>query len=363
MASSSASRRIARIAIPALLALAMLLVFVQAAHAKTYYMGPLRIGAVVQPDGSLLVEERRTFTFEDDFTFVYWDLDESAGTPIEIMSLAGPTGEHRLTTDFAEIEQRTPGTYQVEQFADMKRVTAYFRAQDEIATFTLRYRVQGAATRWSDTGELYWKFVGDRWDLRTRDVAIGISLPTGGQQIVPGENVRAWAHGPLEGSLYINDNPTSSAGPIGGDLILMLSELPSLTFVEARAVFPAEWLSDLPPGTTPMLDTILAEEGRLAEEANTRRTQTRRAIAAWTWLPVIFALGALVASVWAFFRYGREHPSMFTGKYYREDPADLHPAVLGVLWRFGEPKDSDLAATIMHLANAGVIHMEPTTVS
>ena len=46
------------------------------------------------------------------------------------------------------------------------RVTAFWpmSASD---TFTLRYRALGAATRYEDTGELYWQFIGDGWGAQT----------------------------------------------------------------------------------------------------------------------------------------------------------------------------------------------------
>lgn len=270
-------RRFSTFMLAALITTALLaaLAFAQPALAKSYTMGPLRIAADVRPDGSLYVEEQRTFDFSGDFTFAYWDLDEAGSSGIEVIGVDGPNGSFVRTGDPVAIEQRAPGTFSVAQEGSLTRVTAYFRAVDERITLTVRYRVIGAVTRWADTGELYWKFIGDLWDLPVHDVEIGISLPTGKEPIIPGENVRAWAHGPFEGMVRINDTQGSSAGPIGDTVSVTVPVVPANTFVEARIAFPDTWLSQVSPGETAMLSAILVEEGRLAEEANATRARAR----------------------------------------------------------------------------------------
>jgi len=71
---------------------------------------------------------------------------------------------------------------------------------------------------------------------------------------------------------------------------------------------------------------------------------------------------ALAFAIWAFVKHGREYKPTFEGDYFREDPRpDLHPAVVGALWRFGQVADADAAATLMNLADKGAITMQPIT--
>jgi hypothetical protein len=73
--------------------------------------------------------------------------------------------------------------------------------------------------------------------------------------------------------------------------------------------------------------------------------------------------GGLAFIVLAFVRHGKEHPSDFPGRYLREDPMpSLHPAVVGAVWRLGEIEDWDVAATLMELANTGMITMHRVSV-
>lgn len=58
---------------------------------------------------------------------------------------------------------------------------------------------------------------------------------------------------------------------------------------------------------------------------------------------------------------GREPRPSFRGRYFRELPADLPPALVGFLWRMGEVDEHALAGTIVDLAHCGVIEIEPVT--
>ena len=61
-----------------------------------------------------------------------------------------------------------------------------------------------------------------------------------------------------------------------------------------------------------------------------------------------------------FFKYGREHRTQFRGRYFRELPdPELAPALVGTLMHWGTVKDSDAVATLLDLANRGVIAIAP----
>ena len=61
----------------------------------------------------------------------------------------------------------------------------------------------------------------------------------------------------------------------------------------------------------------------------------------------------------AYARWGREYPSDFSGKYYREVPEEgLEPAVAGRLWRWNHDDMRDFTATVMRLAHKGVLRIE-----
>ncbi|MDH4139184.1 MAG: DUF2207 domain-containing protein [Coriobacteriia bacterium] len=343
-----------RLAVATLAMLALACALATPAFAKDYTMGPVDIEAVVGPDGSVLVTERRTFDFDGDFTFVSWKLNKTGAKAIEILGVDGPDGPLKPTNSPTAADDRPPNTYLVSDLAGAVEARAFFRYGDESVPLTLRYRVLGAATRWEDTGELYWQFIGDESEKGVSDVRMTVVLPNPGQVVEPGSDVRAWIHGPLTGSFDVLEDGTIEAE---------LDELDPYTFVEVRALFPEQWLSNAQTTQGQVVEDVLAEEGRLADEANRlrRRAQSQRNLGLFG-SPAL-SLGVLALAVVLFLRHGKEHRTQFQGEYYRELPAEMPPALVGALWRMGNVEDSDVAATLMNLANNGIVSMQPVSVT
>jgi uncharacterized membrane protein len=191
------------------LALAVGLLFSAApALAKSYTMGPVNIGAQLAKNGSMLVIEDRTFDFSGDYHFVYWDLKKKGGTSLVVNSLeeVGPSGttSYRGTTSPEPSTSGEPGTYEITDSGDTLSVRAFFSKSDEKATFRLTYTVNGAAQRYQDVSELYWQFIGDQWSEPVSQVSIAIKPPAP----LPKTDVKAWAHGPLTGTVAIAEDGT-----------------------------------------------------------------------------------------------------------------------------------------------------------
>ncbi|MDA3936272.1 MAG: DUF2207 domain-containing protein, partial [Actinomycetota bacterium] len=211
-----------------LLVIAILMAAPATAVAKSYWVSEVRIDAAVAADGSMAVTEARTFGFEGAYTFVFWDLDASAASAIEILGVDGPTGPYTQTTDPGSVDSRPPGMFYVNNYGSGVEVRVYHRTSDDSATFSLRYRVIGAAKKWDDTSELYWKFIGDGWDVASSNVSLKVTLPN-----VTKGDVQVWTHGPLTGFDQINEDGSISAE---------VDSLPAGVFMEQRVLFPRESL-------------------------------------------------------------------------------------------------------------------------
>jgi uncharacterized membrane protein YgcG len=146
-------------------------------------------------------------------------------------------------------------------------------------------------------------------------------------------------------------------------VFVTVSELPEETLVAARVLYPPTLLSDVPDSTTPREDLVVAEEEAYRKSADAERVR----VMVFYWIAMIgsvaLSLVGLAFVVWAFVMHGREYRASFQGGYLREDPMPtLHPAVVGALWRMGDAADSDIAATLMELADNKIITMQPATV-
>lgn len=325
-----------------------------AAYAKSYEMGPVDIDAVVNVDGTLDVTERRTFTFDGDFSSVFWRLDTS-GIRIDDVSLGevlsdGTLRPYGYTDDILEIEGRVPGQFSVTDQGSQLEVAAYFRKDSEDLVVQLGYTVHGGVKRYEDVAELYWQAIGSEWDVATSDVTVRIGLPVPeGAPVDPGDNVRIWAHGPLTGEISMEDSST------------VLATVPTVypgEFVEPRVIFPEEWLSeaDVTPGV--VLPGILEEEQRDADAANRAREESRRLVGAANWGTPAVGAGLLGAMFLAWSRWGKEHKPSFDQPYWREVPDDLPAGSVGSLMNWGMVSNNDFTATLMDLSTRGVVKLE-----
>ena len=262
----------------ALLFAGLLCALPAAASAKSYSMPSAVIDAQVQSDGSMNVTETRAFDFSGSFTRVYWYLNKTGSSRITVIGVSGPNGPLQLTSDAVT---RVPGRYAVTDEGDRLLVQAFFALQDTQASFVLKYRVTAAAKKWDDTAELYWQFVGKDWAIPTGSLDVHITLPPGASR----STVRAWAHGPLNGQVTIEND---------GSVRLRVNDVPAYQFVEARVLFPRAALAQAPASAGNRVAAVLAEEGRLAKQANADRNSRHwKAVAGWA-LDGIAALAPLL---------------------------------------------------------------------
>ncbi len=363
----------------ALAACALLLVVCapQQAFARSYDMPKVDIAAEAQTDGSLHVVESRTFEFSGDYTAVWWafnDLPDGAKVQVNGVKLAlpqhagsgggsnadGGAGSDDSTVDLQSVpfqsswrDEGGPGTASYSFDEAKNTLYVFFSASDETMVATIDYTIIDGVQAFQDVAEVYWQYVGAQWAEASSDVSMTLTLPVpAGEKVVPGENVRAWGHGPLDGTVTVNDDGTVS---------YYVPKVNAGQFAEARVVFPVSWLTSLgaSAGQThrdePHLDTLLVEEQNSADEANRQRV-----------LSLAFVIACGVACVlllaWAlrsYFKYGKEHVPDFTGEYWRDVPdPTVPPAVIGRLWRWDHESPDDFTATLMHLAHNGAVRID-----
>jgi uncharacterized membrane protein len=328
------------------------------AAAKDFSITGVAVDATVQSNGDVRITDTRTLDFSGSFRYVYWDLSTRGSEGIEVLGASGPAAGDPGTTvpyepsgiPFTGAQTGQAGTYSVEDKDAVVTVQLDFEVTDAVATFTVEYVARGAARRWSDTAELYWQFVGEDVAVESRDVSVVIHLPEG----VTRDQVRAWAHGPLWGTVTIA--PDAS-------VVMKVDPLPAYTFVEGRVLFPAAALATAPASASPMLDQALAEEKKLADDANRARLWARVKVGLWGLLGVGVPLVAVVLIVLLYLRYGREPTTQFTAQYLRDFPQpQLPPALAAFIWRMGSVGSGDVTATLLDLVNRKAIDLERVVV-
>ena len=326
-----------------------------AAHARSYSVDRVDIDLTVNTDGSISVVESRAFNFDGSFNGVYWDIAYAA--PDTHASLDDPqltvASVEDLTSGGSEFRQATSGangTYELQpQGGEVTRLKIYAAHEDETATIRIAYKVTNVVNAWADTGELYWKFVSNGWEVPSDNVTCRVHLPVpSGASVTPGDNARAWGHGPLDASVAFD----------GNDVVYTVPGVGADEYAEARVTFPVAWLTGVTPSTSARLDTILSEEQQWADAANAKREQARAEIATATLVAFAFPVLALAFSLLRYRRYKAAHAPQFREQYFRDVPSQAHPAALGCLYLGGSVSGEQFTATLMRLADSHAIELE-----
>lgn len=336
------------------------------AFAKSYDMPKVDITAQAQTDGSLHVVEQRTFDFSGDFSAVWWTFDglpSNAELKINSVRMAqvdatgSVVGEWKTmpSTPFVLSwrDSGGPGTDAYSFDAPKNTLYAFFNASSDKRIIELDYTVVNGVQAYKDIGEVYWKYIGSQWKEASDNVTMTLALPVPqGTEVVPGDNVRAWGHGPLDGKVTVNAD---------GTVTYKVPHVNAGQYAEARVVFPVSWLTNLSPDATKLhqnemrLDQALSEEKTWADQANRDRIMSLAFIIGCGIICVLLIVWAL----WSYFRYGKEHKPDFTDEYWRDVPdSHIHPAVIGRLWRWDHENQDDFTATLMHLSHIGAIRID-----
>jgi uncharacterized membrane protein len=348
---------------------------------KSFTLEEISVNAALRRDGVMLVRERVTYNFDGTFTVGTRDFDPG---PWEITNIrATEDGRPRRTiTD-------SPTLFEW----DIAPATGRH-------TYELRYQVRDAVIAWPDVVELNWQWVGNDVPSSVDHHEVTLRMPGSG------EGVRAWAHGPLNGTIEVDGRVVRTD----------VDDLPANTFLETRVVAPRNRFVDrgLPRGRVgqlqpgdydsacdilrqallerqatnpavtdavirqtlasaevctggpaverrPQQSRIIAEETELADAANAERARfeadqqaevDRRRnfnLAA----PFLLA-GVLLAGYLVWRRWGKEPDLTTEVDYWREVPDDP-PAVAIALMEWGSVDTDAFSATVVDLAQRGYL--------
>ncbi|MZQ75768.1 MAG: DUF2207 domain-containing protein [Peptoclostridium sp.] len=300
------------------------------ADEMTYEIPSMNVEADIQRDGSMHVVENLEYYFNGEGHGIYRSLGTSGSEGIDVVKVSTTDSQGEVV--FARNDSGQEGTYQLFQEGDNITLKIFKNTTDSGRVFRIEYLVKGAAKRYSDTGELYWKFMGTETGVEIGRFDVTVNVP--GDSFKQGD-IRAWGHGPLEGSLDVFANSA----------VFTVDSLPPNTMVEARLLFPKSYLSQAQEINAYRVEEVLAEEARWADEANAVRMKARVLLS----LAALLIVLELALAVYLYFRYDKEYKPKFDGEYYRELPGDYSPAEMSSLMTFGRVSPNDVTATVMDL--------------
>lgn len=317
-------------------------------QAKSYTLQRVEIRAEILPDGSLRIEEARTYRFRDRFRWADYrlPLDPTKLGTVKDFSLREGESLYQPTSD------EEPGTYQLQLSDDELYVKWFYRARNETRTFVLSYLVTDAVTVHADVAEFYYKFVGEANQKRIETVLVTIRLP----EAADTTQVRAWAHGPLWGELRFT----------AGALQMDISPLPAEKYWEARVLFPTEWVPAATRRRTgEMLSSIMEAEAAWARQANLERARElerlrEKEAKEQQAIPIAgtFALAGLLAWAALYLKFGRGFDVPYHQRVDPAIPENTPPAKASIIYNNNTVNSSALMAVLLDLARKGWLTIE-----
>lgn len=315
----------------------LMILFIQTKYvmAKDYSIPSVCINVVINKDGSVVFDEDRTFSFNGNFTFGYYDLPKKGYESIEEFFV------YENGKPYFYAENKEEGSYYIEDMGDKYRVHFFYNATDEERTFTFKYKLRGVVKVYRDYGEFYWKLQGTGWDKEIGHFEAKINFLTP----IPKDEYLVWAHGPLWGEIKKANDKT---------VILTVDEVPPNTFVEARILIPSNYFIGVNIIDEDIKDRVLNEEEVWAKKANLIRLKDKISL----YLSLLGLVLLIVLFIYLYFKYGKEYKLPKNYIYYREPPSDIPPAVVGSLLSFGGFNKNFIKATIMDLIHRKIIEIE-----
>ena len=252
------------------------------AYAKSYTMPQVNIQAQLETDGTLHVVEQRTFDFNGSYSAIWWSLSllptnaEFSVNGVRMMGVDDSGAAEGSMSALPEVpfelkwrEEGGPGRNSYSLDSPKNTVYVFFGSHPERVVVELDYTITNMAQVYDDVSEVYWQYLGSEWSAASENVTATLQLPLPqGVTVDPGENVRAWGHGPLSGNVSVNAD---------GSVTCTVPRVETGEYAEMRVCIPSKWLTNVSLSTQRLhageqrLDTVLKEEKAWADTANSKR--------------------------------------------------------------------------------------------
>ena len=327
--------------------IALTIIFTKPALADVDYdITNVDVTAHVNTNGSLLMERRIIYKFDDDAHGVFYQQNLTNNQELKNQQVRIISGKN--SQPVVQSDSHANNTYELSHGDHGYRFKVWHNVTDgDKFTVIYTYEITNAIINWKDTAELNFKIIGDGWDTDLDNVRVGIFFPG------PVKDLKAWAHGDLSGQITVN--------PEKGNIIMTAANVSGNEGIEVHSLFPTAVTSQ----NKNIRDQnhkkyVLNQEAKFDREANERRQRSR-----------IFGLGALALSgLFSLFIIIKSFTLKKSGvkpKKEKQLPRNydlprVSPVMAEILDIDNKPSSRSLTAYLMELAVQKRIEIDPVKV-
>lgn len=297
------------------------------------------VDSSILKDGSLRISEDLTFNFKGNFNGIFRNIILQGTSGISDITLYeivdGQEVEYFLNKNAKKGDKNV---FKTELKNDNYELMIFSPSSFEEKTFRIKYTLGDVSVLHQDTGELYYKFLGNENDTPIEYFSVIINLPGKNK-----DKTKIFAHGPSNGKIeFIEDNLIK----------LEASNIPSKNFIEARILFPKDWISESTNTGNNTFNSIVDEELSFLKDIERKATSKEKNKVIFNNISIVLtAAGTILVGFIA--NKIRRNPDMYK-QVNSLSPEDITPAELRQF--YSQVIDSrSLMTTIFDLARKGYI--------
>jgi uncharacterized membrane protein len=311
-------------------ALLILLLLLPIVFSKSYKYDYINVNVTFEKNGSVLVEQERTYNFRGDFSYAYLNFSKEKCKDIEFISIK-------------DADTNSEPIYKIENNSEYLKLTWYYKASYEVKRFRIVYRIIGAVEKYEDVAQFYWKII-ESEHAPIRKLHILFTLPQQSPELF-----KIFVHSSAEpGKIEFNEDYSQAE--------VMMTDIDS-GFVETRVLVSPDVFPDVETKPIKNYENILSEEKEIFLSSQPSTSPIR------FW--VVFLLGVLpICAIYIYYysKYGKEYEANYNIIYEHEPPSNIPP--LALINLFEQEKENILEfsargflATVFDLARRGYIEV------
>lgn len=310
---------------------------------RYYSFDRLHYDVEVLADGDSNVEMELSYNYKiGSFSRVTFNLEGDVSN----LSVSEGNKEFIMLNGFDE--SRPENSFYYKTDGSRTHVELYMRAQKEKRKFTISFKQKGTTVRYSDCAVYFHKFLSQSNDMKIGEVSAKIHMPKG----ISKDNTLIWGHGAAHGEINFQGDDT---------ILLYIKKPPIHTYVEARAVMPAElFAASSYRYNYENKNNIIRDETAAAKKADKERKLSALSAIAGIVAAAIIILIPLRIRLKERKANARFVPEI-SPKYFREIESNIVPAVANKLFYYyekGNHLPKAVSATIVDLMQRGIILVE-----
>lgn len=326
------------------------LVFIIALATKSFgyfEIENFEINCYVQENGDLEVEENITYKTNESKNGVTRDIElknennnQNSATGFELESVKVDGIEYTKTYSGKNGDS---GVYEYTKGSNTHSLKVYTPFNKVGKTVTYTYLLKNVVVKYQDTAELYWNFIGSKWDVDISNVDINITLP----EEAKNGAIYVYGHGADDGTFTKTENY----------ITLNAKNIDAYQAIDARILFSNAAV----PYSNKNVNKSVLEKYIDEEEGITKEREEKEILFGLNINEIAIGLSIVIVliGIIIYLKYAKKE-KVEKQKYVREIPANLEPELLQTIY-YGKVCKDAFWITFLNLVKLGVYRIEKAT--